>query len=47
MEKVLETDGDWFDRIKQMERDKFKDDPEMLAILEAEEKEPEEEEDEE
>lgn len=46
MEKVLQTDGDYFARCRQMEREKFKDDPEMLAILDAEEKELEEEDEE-
>lgn len=35
-DEVIETDGSFFADLKQMERKKFKDDPEMLAFLDAE-----------
>ena len=36
MEKIATTDGDWFERLRNMEREILKDDSEALAILDEE-----------
>ena len=36
MESIATTDGDWFERLRNMEREILKDDPEALAILDEE-----------
>ena len=37
MERIATTDGDWFERLRNMEREILKDDSEALAILDEEE----------
>lgn len=37
MEATCETDGQFFDNLRKMERDILKDDPEAIAFLDAEE----------